>query len=107
VKAHNEAGWGPWSVKRKFAIKYSTIPKTFSFKVSDKTGLIQYALPKTVPVLLRIFFNNGKFFTTPVNKIQSAGNYEISMKGKIPPGTYWVDFHAGIYCQKVKMILAK
>jgi hypothetical protein len=107
VRAHNAAGWGSWSAKRKFAVKIPAIPKTYSFKITDKTGLIRYALPKTSFVLLRIFYMNGKLLTTLVNKQQNAGYYELSMKGKIAPGIYNVEFKAGAYYQKAIMILSK
>jgi hypothetical protein len=115
VMAHNAAGWGSWSAKYAFAVRLipthvrlSAIPKTFSFNISSRTGLIRYALPNAENVSLRLYSSNGQMRSEPVNMQQGAGYYTVNMQRSISAaGSYLVVFKAGEYCQKKMIFLMR
>jgi hypothetical protein len=115
VKAHNAAGWGDWSAKNVFAVKLIStyagmraIPKTFTFAISGRTGIIRYALPKTEDVSLRLYSLNGQLQSESVNKHQEAGCYTVNMQRVIAAaGSYLVVFRAGEYYQKKMVFLMR
>jgi predicted small secreted protein len=115
VKSHNAAGWGDWSVKSMFAVKFistrsglSGLPKVFSFSISSMTGSIRYTLPKTEHVVFQIYSIKGQLQSEPLNKQQEAGYYTVNIHyGSIAAGSYLMVFRAGAYYQKKMVFLRK
>jgi photosystem II stability/assembly factor-like uncharacterized protein len=69
---------------------------------------INYSLPQTDYVTLKVYDILGKEITTLVNEEQSAGNYEISFDAKnIVSGIYFYRIQAGNYSDIKKFILLR
>ena len=93
-------------------IKYSLFqnyPNPF-----NPSTIIQYSIPKTSFVTLKIFNILGKEIATLVNEGKPAGNYQIefniqkNMNNKsLSSGIYFYKLHAGDYIRTKKMIYLK
>ncbi len=69
---------------------------------------IQYAIPKTAKVVLKIYDITGKLIETLVNQTQVAGEYSINWQAKnLPSGNYFYKLQAGEFSQTQKLTLLK
>jgi thiol-disulfide isomerase/thioredoxin len=69
---------------------------------------ISYSISEEENVVLKVYNILGKEIKTLVNKIQTAGNYEISLNADdLAGGIYFYRIEAGKYIQTRKMILLK
>jgi hypothetical protein len=69
---------------------------------------INYAIPKTSHVSIKIYNAIGEEVERLVDKIQSAGNYTVIFIGKnLSSGVYYYQLQAGNFSQTKKMILMK
>ncbi len=75
---------------------------------------IKFSLPKSGPVMLRIFDVNGREVRTlAANKNFDAGDYKVEWDGKsndgraVSSGTYFYTLEAGSYTNTRKMVLLK
>ncbi len=69
---------------------------------------IVYKLNKEEKVTLKIFNVLGEEITTLVNKVESAGNYDVTFNASnLPSGIYLYRMQAGSFIQTKKMILLK
>ncbi len=80
----------------------------------NPSTIIQYSIPKTSFVVLKIFDVLGKEVATLVNEEKPAGNYQIELNGKqtvnnkqLSSGIYFYKLQAGDYIQTKKMIYLK
>ena len=80
----------------------------------NPSTIIQYSIPKTSFVTLKIFNILGKEIATLVNEGKPAGNYQIefniqkNMNNKsLSSGIYFYKLHAGDYIRTKKMIYLK
>lgn len=68
--------------------------------------VINYQLPTTIHVELKIFDMIGREVATLVDKVQSAGSYEVKFNGmNLRGGIYLYRIKAGEFCRIKKMIL--
>jgi photosystem II stability/assembly factor-like uncharacterized protein len=69
---------------------------------------IQYALPITSKVELKVYDVLGREVATLVNEEKTSGNYEINFNGSnLPSGIYFHRLQAGSFVETKKMILLK
>ncbi len=70
--------------------------------------IINFTIPKTSHVKLKIYNSQGKELNTLVNESKYAGNYDISYNGEhLPSGIYFYRLEAGEFSDMKKMILVK
>jgi hypothetical protein len=93
VRAHNAAGWGPFSESRRFETRLTGVDETqgvpLEFGLSQNfpnpfnpSTVIQYALPRTSHVLLEVFNVLGQRVAVLVDAEQEAGYYSVTLEGK-------------------------
>ncbi len=93
--------------------KDSKSPSGFSFSQNypnpfNPVSVIRYSLPHSSKVKLQVFDILGNEITTPVNKKQPAGSYEVEFNGtNLASGIYFYRIQAGAFVQTKKMILLK
>jgi hypothetical protein len=105
VSAHNAAGWGAWSAKNVFIVKFPVsgvkqfaAPKTFSFAIASHTGFVKYALPNAENVSLKLYSLKGQLMSEPVEAYQGIGYYSMDLqRNALAAGSYVVVFKAGEY----------
>jgi hypothetical protein len=69
---------------------------------------IDFSIPKSGNVILKIFDIVGKEVETLINKEMSAGNYTIDFNAsRLSSGTYFYKLTSGVFSQTKKMILLK
>jgi hypothetical protein len=69
---------------------------------------IDFSIPKSGNVILKIFDIVGKEIETLINKEMSAGNYTIDFNAsRLSSGTYFYKLTSGVFSQTKKMILLK
>ncbi len=69
---------------------------------------IEFWLPKTSNVLIKIFDVRGRLVTTLLNETKDSGLHRIKFNGEnLSSGIYLVVFKAGNYIEKQKMVLLK
>ncbi|MBS1518159.1 MAG: T9SS type A sorting domain-containing protein [Bacteroidetes bacterium] len=69
---------------------------------------INYQIPVTGNVSLKIYDISGKFISELVNKEQTAGNYEVKFNGEnYSSGIYFYRLESGNYSKTMKMMLLK
>jgi hypothetical protein len=124
VKAKNIAGWGAYSVKRKFIIIMSDVenienlPKQYCLKQNypnpfNPSTNIEYQLPKDSYVTLRVFNIKGELVKTCIEEKQSTGYYKIQWSGRdendnsVVGGLYIYQLKAADFSQSNKMVLIK
>ncbi len=74
----------------------------------NPVSTIKYSLAKSSKVKLQVFDILGNKITTPVNKKQSAGSYEVEFDGSnLASGIYFYRLRAGSFVETRKMILLK
>ena len=98
VKAQNSAGWGQYSLKRRFILPATAVlPKHFeilSFGFSGSGHILRYALPARSYVSLKYYDPRGRILMSFVNQTQSAGYYSLAL-----PISHWAK---GTYIQVFK-----
>jgi|GEM_PF-982822 photosystem II stability/assembly factor-like uncharacterized protein len=101
VSAHNITGWGHFSEPRKFTLFISGvaelggIPKEFSLKQNypnpfNPTTMIEFQLPQSGYVTLKVFDILGNNIATLLQQEFSAGNFAYEWNaGDVPSGIYF------------------
>ena len=91
----------------------NTIPGEFVLKQNypnpfNPLTTINYILPKSDIVTLRIFNLKGQEIKTLVNKYQAAGEHEIEWQAEgLPSGIYFYKLQTGEFSETKKLILQK
>jgi predicted lipoprotein with Yx(FWY)xxD motif len=89
------------------------IPTEFSLQQNypnpfNPETVINYQLPVSGNVSLKVFDMLGREVATIVNEVQKAGMYDVSFNGKaFASGTYFYRFQSGNYVKINKMVLMK
>jgi hypothetical protein len=84
-------------------ILYQNYPNPF-----NPTTVIQYQLPKSSFVELKIFDLLGREISTLVREEQTSGVHEVEFNGEsLPSGFYIYKLQAGEYTEIKKMVLLK
>jgi hypothetical protein len=74
----------------------------------NPTTLIQYDIPRTAPVLIRVYDLLGREAARLVDEVQRPGSYTVRYDGtNTPSGIYFYTIHAGDFHQVRKMLLIK
>ena len=74
----------------------------------NPTTTINFSIPKTSFVTLKVYDVLGKEIATLVNEEKHAGNYNVKFKANgLPSGIYFYRIIAGEYSQTRKMIIMK
>jgi hypothetical protein len=74
----------------------------------NPTTLIEYSMPTSSNVILKIYNVLGKLITTLVNENQEAGIYKINFDAsRLSNGVYFYKIQAGSYTETKKMLLIK
>jgi hypothetical protein len=74
----------------------------------NPTTLIQYDIPRTAQVLIRVYDLLGREVTQLVDEVQRPGSYTVRYDGtNTPSGIYFYTIHAGNFHQVRKMLLIK
>jgi hypothetical protein len=74
----------------------------------NPTTIINYSIPQTSFVTLKIYDGLGKVVASLINEQKAAGNYEAEFNGsKLSSGIYFYRLNAGNYSETKKMILMK
>jgi hypothetical protein len=121
VKAHNSAGWGPFSETRTFIViisginepteiaeeyrLYQNYPNPF-----NPSTIISYSLKENSNVKLTVFDLLGREVALLVNERQNAGvyNYEFRMTNyELTSGTYFYKLETEKFSDVKKMILLR
>jgi len=69
---------------------------------------IQYSMPSSQKVMLKVFDVIGREVVTLVNEVKEAGNYKVNFDAsKISTGIYFYTLHAGNFVQTKKMLLLR
>jgi len=120
VKVRNSQNETGWSVTWWF-VYYADATKVSDSKIISEYSLFQnypnpfnptttinFTIPKTSFVTLKVYDLLGKEIATLVNEEKHAGSYNIEFNGKdLPSGIYLYRIYAGEYIQTKKMILMK
>jgi hypothetical protein len=91
----------------------NTIPENFNLRQNypnpfNPTTQINYSIPSSQKVVLKVYDELGKEVATLVNKDQSAGNYSVDFNASnLASGVYFYRLQAGNFIQMKKMILMK
>jgi len=109
VRAKNQAGWGPYSVVRRFSTIRTTsveqagsaVPTEYALSQNypnpfNPSTAIQFALPKSSYVTLRVFDALGKEVTTLVSQDLSPGYFTVRWQASVPSGVYFYRLHARV-----------
>ncbi len=89
------------------------VPSTFALKPNfpnpfNPTTTIQYTIPKSSKVSLKIFDLNGREVASLVDFNQNPGEYSVKFDGKtLAAGTYFARLEAGSFVQMQKLVLLK
>ncbi len=89
------------------------IPSSYKLKQNypnpfNPSTTISYSMPKEANVVLKVFNYLGQEVSTLVNKIQAAGNYNITFNAdSMPSGVYFYSLRSGGFTQVKKMLLLK
>jgi len=74
----------------------------------NPTTSIQYSVPKSSKVLIKVFDVLGNEIETLVNEEKSVGTYELNWNAaNLPSGVYFYQLRAGSFVETKKMILLK
>ncbi len=69
---------------------------------------IEYTIPKSQKVVLRIYEANGRTLLTLVNQFQSLGNYRVRLDGStLASGVYFYELRTGEFRSVKKLLLLK
>ena len=70
--------------------------------------MIEYSIPRTSFVTLKVYDILGKEIATLVNEEKTIGNYEVEFDGKnLPSGVYFYKFKVGDFIEIRKMVLLR
>jgi hypothetical protein len=90
-----------------------TIPKEFTLSQNypnpfNPTTKINYALPKTGLVTMKIYDVTGREIHTLVNDVKQAGNYSVDFNGSsLSSGVYFYKIQSGDFVMTKRMVLIK
>ncbi|MCU7493005.1 MAG: T9SS type A sorting domain-containing protein [Ignavibacteria bacterium] len=74
----------------------------------NPSTVINYEIPKTSRVTLKIFDMLGKEVTTLVNEYKEQGRYSVEFNAShLPSGTYIYELRANDFVKSGKMLLLK
>ena len=74
----------------------------------NPTTTINYSIPKTCFVTLKVYDMLGKEVTTLVNEERRTGNYKVDFDGSyLPSGVYFYRMQAGNFSETKKLVLLK
>ena len=74
----------------------------------NQSTLIQYSVPKTGFVQIKVFNVIGKYITTLVNEEKQSGTYQVEFNGNnLSSGIYFYRMQADNYLQTKKFLLLK
>ncbi len=74
----------------------------------NPSTVITYSVPKSRLVVLKVYNILGQIVSTLVNRVQNAGNYQVSFNGdNLASGVYFYTLSAGNFKTVKKMILLK
>jgi phosphatidylserine/phosphatidylglycerophosphate/cardiolipin synthase-like enzyme len=91
-----------WNVPRSFSLSQN-YPNPF-----NPTTRIEYAIPSTQKVVLKLYDILGREVRTLVNEQQTPGAYRVDLNaGNLASGVYYCRIEAGLYSQVRKMLLMK
>jgi endoglucanase len=77
-------------------INEPTKERTVSYDLQERAGIVNYSLPATSFVSLRLYTMQGRVVSTLVKSVQSAGKYEVKLPAKsISLGNYILELKAG------------
>lgn len=119
VKAQNANGWGPFGEKRTFTLVVTGIDRTRDLPQEFSLGqnypnpfnpgtIIEYALPRSSEVSLKVFNIMGQEVATLVNGNEEAGYHEVQFDGKnLASGVYFYRLTAGDFVQSKELLLLK
>jgi hypothetical protein len=122
VRAHNEAGWGPYSEVREFVVlltgkngedPISAIPAEYILMQNypnpfNPATTIRFALPRSGYVKLEIFNMLGEQMRVLSDGLREAGHHSIVFEAKgLPSGLYFYRLHAGDFVEMRKLLLLK
>ncbi|MDP4197069.1 MAG: glycosyl hydrolase family 18 protein [Bacteroidota bacterium] len=90
----------------------SSIPENFSLSQNypnpfNPSTIINYAIPKTSKVSLRVYDLMGRQVALLVDDIKPAGKYSATFNSTLASGVYYYTLKAGEYIQSKKMIVVK
>jgi hypothetical protein len=72
----------------------------------NPSTIINYSIPNSEFVSMKIYDNTGREVSDLIQKIQNAGNYEVLFDGsKLASGIYFCRLNAGDLSQTIKLIL--
>lgn len=95
------------------SVETKLVPKEFDLKAAypnpfNASATIQFDLPESCPVSLKIYSSTGQHIATLVDEFRSAGVYPIVWNAEdLPSGMYMVQLKAGDYTETKKLILQK
>jgi hypothetical protein len=119
VRAHNGAGWGPFSEVWSFSVLLTgadnteEIPTVYSLSQNypnpfNPATRIRYGLPERSQVHLEIFNLVGERVAELVNGEQQAGWHEVVFEGKtLASGLYFYRIKAGEFVETRKLVLLR
>jgi hypothetical protein len=91
----------------------NNLPNSFSLSQNypnpfNPTTMIQYSIPKSGSVTLKVFNMLGQEVATLVNQQQQAGNYSINFNAsRLASGVYMYRIQSGSFTSTKKMMLVK
>jgi hypothetical protein len=94
-------------------IKKETIPNKYNLEQNypnpfNPTTIINYSVPKSGFVTIKVFDVLGREVTTILNENKPAGNYKVEFNAnKLTSGVYFYRMESGSYSQTNKLILLK
>jgi len=89
------------------------LPTSFSLQQNypnpfNPTTTINYSVPKTSMVTIRVFDVLGREVATLVNENKPVGNYSVQFNAnKLTSGVYFYKMEAGSFTQTKKIVLLK
>jgi len=120
VSASNTGGTSDWSSVRSFSVSshlgentVSDLPTQFALMHNypnpfNPTTIINYQLPKSAKVSLRVYDLSGREVATLVNTVQSAGYYSVIFNAaNLPSGAYIYRLQAGNFVETKKLLLVR
>ena len=118
VRGKNLGGWGPYSPIRRFGTIRTTsveqvgvaIPTEFALNQNypnpfNPSTTIQFAIPLTSSVVLKVFDALGREVTTLVTQELTPGYYRAMWQANVPSGIYFYRLQTGAFVEAKKMVL--
>jgi hypothetical protein len=118
VRAENAAGYGTFSTSRSFnrivnSVADAELPLEFDLGQNypnpfNPTTTIEFAIPKTSQVSLKIYNNIGEEVATLVSEEKTPGRYSVQWNGRgAASGVYYYRIVAGDFVVTKKLVLLK